>query len=563
MPFSGWTPVRVTMQIKTNISSAVTICGLTFDQYIKKINEFHGHVAPGMVLGGFMVDLACQNLPDGEFFDAVCETRACLPDAIQILTPCTIGNGWLKIVNLGRFALSFFEKHSGKGLRVYVDREKLLSWPELNTFFFKLKPKKEQDFNVLMEEIGRAHTSIFSVENVMVDMDFARSHSRGVFAVCPLCGEGYPADDGKICLGCQGDAPYLPTGRSKDISMRLLNAIPVEQAQGRHVLHDMTRIIPGKEKGPAFRRHQEIGAGDICRLQKLGRQYVYAIEDNPDHPDWVHEDEAAKAFVSAMAGTGVGYTENPSEGKAELFAQYDGMLVVDKGLLEVFNSIPGVSCAGRHGYTLVKKGDKIAGTRALPLFLPKNDFHKSMSVLESGPLFRVLPLRKAKTGILVTGTEVFKGLVADRFVPIIRNKVEAYDCKVISFAIVPDDRKAISDEVARMMGVGVNLLVTTAGLSVDPDDVTRQGLLDAGVTDMLYGCPILPGNMTLIAHIGDVQVIGVPACSLYHKITSFDLLLPRLLAGLSITRKDMAVMGHGGMCLDCDPCRFPHCGFGK
>ena len=190
--------------------SEITICGRTYDEYIEMIKAFHGHVAPGMVLGGFMVDLAYRNLPQGEYFDAICETRACLPDAIQILTPCTVGNGWLRIINLGRFALSFFEKYTGNGVRVYVDSQKLDAWPEVKTFFFKLRPKEEQDFEVLIGEIKLAHTSIFGVQKVMVAMDSVKSHHRDSFAVCPQCGEGYPEDDGKICLGCQGEAPYLP-----------------------------------------------------------------------------------------------------------------------------------------------------------------------------------------------------------------------------------------------------------------------------------------------------------------------------------------------------------------
>jgi len=196
------------MQMKNVASSDITICGRTYDEYIEMIKAFHGHVAPGMVLGGFMVDLAYQNLPQGEYFDAICETRACLPDAIQILTPCTVGNGWLRIVDLGRFALSLFEKYTGKGVRVYVDSQKLNDWPELRTFFFKLKPKKEQDSEALIGEINLAHTSIFGVQKVMVDLDSVKSHRRDTFAICPLCGEGYPVNDGEICLGCQGEAPY-------------------------------------------------------------------------------------------------------------------------------------------------------------------------------------------------------------------------------------------------------------------------------------------------------------------------------------------------------------------
>jgi len=207
------------MQMKNTSSSEITICGHTYDEYIEMVKAFHSHVAPGMVFGGFMVDLAYQNLPQGEFFDAICETTACLPDAIQILTPCTVGNGWLKVINLGRFALSLFEKYTGNGVRVYVDSGKLDNWPEVKAFFYKLIPKKEQDFEALISEARLAHTSIFSLQKVMIDMDSIRSSRRRALIVCPQCGEGYPEDDGKICLGCQGEAPYLPyevPGSQKD-----------------------------------------------------------------------------------------------------------------------------------------------------------------------------------------------------------------------------------------------------------------------------------------------------------------------------------------------------------
>jgi len=197
------------MQMKSALSE-ITICGRTYDEYIEMIKAFHGHVAPGLVLGGFMVDLAYQNRPQGEFFDAICETRACLPDAIQLLTQCTVGNGWLKIIDLGRFALSLFEKHTGDGVRVYVDSSKLDGWPKIKTFLFKLKPKKEQDSEALIAEIRLARASILSVQKVEVDLEAFKSGRRATFTVCPLCGEGFPKADGDICLGCQGKAPYLP-----------------------------------------------------------------------------------------------------------------------------------------------------------------------------------------------------------------------------------------------------------------------------------------------------------------------------------------------------------------
>jgi formylmethanofuran dehydrogenase subunit E len=194
--------------MKDIASPDITICGHTYEGYLGMIKDFHGHVAPGVVLGGFMVDLAYRNLPPGQYYDAVSETRSCLPDAIHLLTPCTVGNGWLRIVDSGRFALSLFEKYSGQGVRVYVDGQKLEKWPELKTFFFKMKPKKEQDSKALLEEIRLAGATVLAIQPVVVDLKSIASSERRVFSVCPICGEGYPGTDGESCLSCQGKAPY-------------------------------------------------------------------------------------------------------------------------------------------------------------------------------------------------------------------------------------------------------------------------------------------------------------------------------------------------------------------
>jgi formylmethanofuran dehydrogenase subunit E len=247
-----------------------------------------------------------------------------------------------------------------------------------------------------------------------------------------------------------------------------------------------------------------------------------------------------------------------------LAATRDGLFVVDEARLEAFNLAPGVMCACRRGFFPVTQGRTLAGTRAIPLFLPRQDFNQALDVLASGPLFQVLPLKPARVGVLVTGTEVFLGLVEDRFIPIVTNKVEKFGCQVVKALIVPDERPAIRRGLQELLDSGAELLVTTAGLSVDPDDVTRQGLLDAGATDLLYGAPILPGAMTLLARLGAAPVIGVPACALYFKTTSFDLLLPRLLAGLNPGRRDLARLANGAFCLECQVCTFPQkCPFGK
>ncbi len=540
----------------------MNICSKTYEEYVELVISFHGYAAPGLLIGGFMVDLACRQLPDEGLYDALCETPACLPDAVQLLTPCTIGNGWLKIANLGRFALSFYEKYGGEGVRVYVDPQKLKVWPEIYNWFFKLTPKPEQDTERLLNEIKEAGASFCGIQTVKLKSRFLKiTHRRG-FAVCPLCNESYPLDDGGICRACQGELPYIES-EIREEGGPLLTTIPIERAVGERVLHDMTEIIPGERKGPAFKRNQQLSAGDICRLQTMGRQNIYIIDRDPDRSEWIHEDIAALAFARAMAGEGVIFSESPSEGKAELIADRDGLMILDDRRLETFNLVPGVMCAGRHGFSLVDRGFKLAGTRAIPLFLPRKDFEKAMAILGDGPFFNVLPLRRAKVGILVTGTEVFQGLIKDTFIPTISHKIERFGSEVKSSLIVPDDRRQISEGVKQLINDGADFIVTTAGLSVDPDDVTRQGLKDAGVEDMLYGMPILPGAMTLLARIGNTPVIGVPACALYHKTTSFDVMLPRLLAGVSINRHDLAKMGSGGLCLDCKACTFPKCPYCK
>ncbi|GBC62121.1 trehalose-binding protein [Desulfonema ishimotonii] len=538
----------------------------TFEEYFQRIRAFHGYAAPGLIIGGRMVDLALERLPAGILFDAICETSYCLPDAIQILTLCTTGNGWLRVIHLGRFALTLYDKYQGKGVRVSLNPARLDAWPEVKTWFYKLKPKAEQDTPLLRQQIRDAGSDLFTAREIQMQSQWLRGRELGKTVNCPLCGEAFPEKHGAICRGCQGEAPYEYTedgNAGAEMISPPLTAVPTEAAVGHRVLHDMTQIIPGESKGPAFRQGRAITAGDVCRLQQMGRQHLFLNdEDNPDG-EWVHENDAAVAFARRMAGEGVIFKEPPSEGKITFTAARDGLLVLDRERLEAFNLVPNVMCATRKTYTVVSKGRQLGGTRAIPLYLHKNDFQKAVTVLAERPLFRVLPMRKARVGILVTGTEVFRGLIQDGFRPVIRAKVEKLGCRVISSAIVPDDREAISEAVQGLIRAGADLVVTTAGLSVDPDDVTRHGLTDAGATDMRYGAAVLPGAMTLLARIGAVQVIGVPACALYFKTTSFDLLLPRLLAGAEITRRDLARFGHGGFCLGCKTCRFPRCPFGK
>jgi formylmethanofuran dehydrogenase subunit E len=417
-----------------------------FEEFLELVKSFHGQVAPGVVLGGIMVEAARRHLPAEALFDAVCETRNCLPDAVQLLTPCTIGNGWLKVVKLDRFALSLYDKYQGAGVRVFLDPAKTADYPEIQNWYLKLTPKRAQDSALLLTQIRDAGTEILGWQPVQLRPQFLQKRHRGRMVICPLCREAYPAQDGGICRGCQGDAPYLTEGRQEEAGPPgpPLKSLPVEQAVGRRVLHDLTRIVPGASKGPAFEKGQVIGVGDLCRLQQMGRQHLYVTDDNKVGPEWVHEDEAALAFAQAMAGEGVSFATPPREGKVNFQATRDGVLVVDEPRLERFNLMPGVMCACRHGFSPLTQGRVLGATRAIPLFLPRADFEKALAVLGDGPLFQVLPWRQPRAGILVTGTEVFLGLVEDRFIPIITTKVEKFGGQVLKSLIVPDERRAIS-----------------------------------------------------------------------------------------------------------------------
>jgi formylmethanofuran dehydrogenase subunit E len=546
----------------------------TYDQFIEAARRFHGSPAPGLVLGGYMVEEARRHLPAETIFDAICETSWCLPDAVQMLTLCSTGNGWLRVKNLGVYAVSLYDKYSGEGVRIRVDPEKLKEWSEMHTWFLKRKPKKEQDSPLLHAQIRQAGATVCSLEKVTIKPDVMRHRSKGGITICPLCGDAYPGAFGAICRTCQGESPYATRTRLSDDGEKKgvilpaqlppsLNALDIEDAIGQTALHDMTRIVPEGDKGPEFVKGHNFSAGDICRLQLMGKNRVYVQEGDLPTDEWIHENQAATTFARLMCGDGTAPEGPPREGKVNIRAERDGLFVADVRRLIDFNIVPDVMAAARKTCTVVKNGTRLAGTRALPLYLARPFFSQAVSRLEQAPLFKVLPMPEKKVGLLITGDEVFKGLIDDKFDPIITAKVKALGSLVVRTLVCPDDRKQIARYTKRLINEDCDVIITTAGLSVDPDDVTRHALTDAGVTDMLYGTPILPGAMLLLARAGKTRVIGVPACALFYRTTSLDIVLPRVLAGLDITRKDMAELADGGLCMECKTCTYPKCPMGK
>ena len=337
--------------------------------------------------------------------------------------------------------------------------------------------------------------------------------------------------------------------------------IPVEEAVGTTLAHDMTEIIPGKSKGPAFKKGHRVTSGDVCRLMRLGKNHLYVLDLKDDQ---VHEDDAVNELATALAGPGVIFSGFPSEGKLELRAAYQGLFKVNIEALTEFNMIDDVMCAAIHNNTSVKINDSLAATRAIPLVIHRDELDRAFALAqEYYPIFSVKMYNPLKVRLIITGNEVYQGLIKDKFKDIVQAKVEDLGATLEETVILPDDKSQIKDQINAYLNMETDLIITTGGMSVDPDDVTREGIESSGFVDTMYSSAVLPGAMFLLGYKQKTSIMGLPACALYHRTTIFDLILPRIMAGEKPTRKDLAKLSHGGLCLNCEVCRFPVCSFGK
>ncbi len=346
--------------------------------------------------------------------------------------------------------------------------------------------------------------------------------------------------------------------------------IPIEEAVGMVLPHDVTEIRPqGAEtdtvaspfKGRAFRKGHIIRSEDIPHFKRLGKEHIYVLSLEADE---MHENEAAELMAKALCGQGAALSGEPVEGKINILADRDGLLKINKDALLQFNMLGEVMCATLHTDSFVTKGQSIAGTRLIPLVGKRELVEKAASIAaDSGGIITVLPVKKLSVGLVITGNEVFTGRIKDAFEPVLREKLGAFGCGISDVRFAPDDPQIIAGEISACIKNGAEMIVTSGGMSVDPDDVTRAGIALAGAENFVYGTPVLPGAMFLVAAIGAVPVMGLPACGMFHRITIFDILLPRVLAGEKISREDIAALGHGGLCLQCAACRYPVCPFGK
>ena len=342
-----------------------------------------------------------------------------------------------------------------------------------------------------------------------------------------------------------------------------MKEIRTEDAIGHVLCQDITQIIVGKTKGPVFKKGHIVTVEDIPVLLSVGKEHLFVWEKDDT---MYHENEGAQILCKMALGEHMTHTE-PSEGKIDIFADCDGLLKIDSKTLMIINSHPRMMIATRHGNTPVKKGDKLAGTRIIPLVIKKDEMDEICDKVDketnSKSILKILPYKHKKIAIVSTGSEVYKGLIKDTFTPTLIDKMSEYDTEIISCTVSDDDDKMTTSKIEEALSIGADIVLCTGGMSVDPDDRTPLAIKNTGCDIVTYGAPVLPGAMFLLGYKGDKVICGLPGCVMYSKRTIFDLMIPRIMADDRITYDEISSLGEGGLCLNCKVCTYPNCGFGK
>lgn len=342
-----------------------------------------------------------------------------------------------------------------------------------------------------------------------------------------------------------------------------MKEIKTENAIGHVLCHDITQIIKDEKKGVLFSKGHVVKEEDIPLLLSVGKEHLFVWEKTEG---MLHENEGAEILYRICAGEHMHGTE-VKEGKIELIADVDGILKIRRETLLGVNSLGEMMIASRHGDFPVKKGDKIAGTRIIPLVIEKEKMDRAEKLAGEEPIFKIIPYQNKKIGIVTTGSEIQKGLIQDTFTPVLRQKLAEFPTEVIGQTIPGDNRKQITEDIFSFVEQGADMVLLSGGMSVDPDDRTPGAIKDTGARIVTYGAPVLPGAMLLLAYLEkdgkEIPLVGLPGCVMYAKRTVFDLILPRLMADDRIYAQEIASYGEGGLCLNCQTCTFPNCGFGK
>ena len=342
-----------------------------------------------------------------------------------------------------------------------------------------------------------------------------------------------------------------------------MKLIRTEDAVGSVLCHDITQIIPGVVKDAVFRKGHIVTEEDIPVLLSVGKEHLYVWEEQEG---MLHENDAAEVLRQVCQGEFMTASE-PKEGKIELTAGADGLLKIDRKKLNAVNAMGQIAIASRHGDSPVKKGDKIAGMRVIPLVIEEEKMNRVKEICGEESVFQILPFRPMKAGIVTTGSEVYHGRIEDKFTPVVVRKLKEYGTEVLGHVLCDDDPEMTTEAINDWIKKGADMVVCTGGMSVDPDDRTPLAIRNAADQVVTYGAPVLPGAMFMLAYKerqGDeIPIMGLPGCVMYARRTAFDLMLPRIVAGDHLKAEDFSVLGEGGLCLNCDVCIYPNCGFGK
>lgn len=337
-----------------------------------------------------------------------------------------------------------------------------------------------------------------------------------------------------------------------------MKSVRVEDAVGMILCHDLTKIVPGEFKGRAFKKGHIIQEEDIKELLSIGKEHIYVWENKEGI---LHENDAAVRLKDLVCGEGLEFGEI-KEGKINFKAAKDGLLKIDKEKLLEINMLGDIIVSTIQNNTPVKKGEVIGATRIIPLAIDEEKIIEAEKLIKES-IIKVIDIKPKKVHMITTGSEVYHGRIKDAFGPAVRKKVEYYGGTLENQVILPDDKEKIVCEIKKAIESGAEMILCTGGMSVDPDDVTPTAIKECGAELITYGAPVLPGAMFLLAYSGDIPIVGLPGCVMYCKRTIFDLVLPRILSDERLSFRDIALYGHGGFCLNCDVCTFPHCSFGK
>ena len=322
--------------------------------------------------------------------------------------------------------------------------------------------------------------------------------------------------------------------------------------------HDITEIIPGKKKDVAFRKGKIIEAADVGKLLDLGKRYLYVFDEAAEG---VHEDEAGQRLAKLIARRHMEML-TPKEGKVAIKSTVNGLFVVDSEMLYAMNRAKDIVVSTLPNRYPVRAGDIVAAVRIKPLYIGEKPLARFEREWKKGSVIKIKPFRQARVGLVVTGSEVYEGRVNDSS-HIVVKKLENYGASLVGKEIVTDDIEMIKEAITGLIEKGAEIVITTAGLSVDPDDVTKEGIEATGAKIIFYGTPVFPGAMFLAARLGNAYILGAPACVYYNRYTALDIMLVRILAGEKVRKSDVAKLAYGGLCMQCDVCHYPACYFGK